>query len=590
MNKNEAQDFFKKSFKKIFFSIFLCALFPVQVLAYGWSWDIPNFDVQIKVQNDGKLLVTETITADFSREESRGILRPIPIYYRDDFGNNLKLRLKIVSIQNEKGLPWKYEETRDGEYLRLKVGDPNIYLKEPATYVITYEVERAILFFDDHDEIYWSATGTESEVPTLKATATVTFPDTVKKEDLRATCYTGSFGSTQQDCSYTITGNTISYQANSELSAYEGLTIAAKFPKNVVQQPSVLQSVAWFLIDNWGYGIPILTFGIIYYLWHSRGRDPATNRDTIMPIYKAPEDLSPAEAGVIIDERVDMRDISSTIIDLAVRGYLKIIETKSKVLFFNKTDYTFEKLKNYLVDTTLKKHEKNVLDAIFNGGMTRNLSDLKNEFYRDLPRIKDAIYDETVRKKYFSHSPEKTRELYRTIGIVMIGASLFGIGFFLEISISIAIGLAISGLIVLIFSKFMPAKTKKGVEKYYEVKGLEEFIKTAEKDRLKFQEQENIFEKLLPYAMAFDIAEKWSKAFEGILKTPPSWYQSSDPGFLTGFTTYHFLSNLNSLSSSMNSTFQSSPRGSGMGAWGGGSGFSGGFSGGGFGGGGVGRW
>ena len=518
-------------------------------------------------------------------------MRPIPISYKDNFGNNLNLRVKILSIQNEQGVPWKYEESRDGEYLRLKIGDPNIYLNKPTTYVITYEVERAILFLDDHDEIYWTATGTESEVPTLKATATVTFPETVKKDDLKAICYTGSFGSTKQDCTYNIANNTITYKANGELSAREGLTIAAKLPKKNIEPPSTIQEILWFLIDNWGYGLPFFMFGILFYLWHSRGRDPATNRDTIMPIYKAPEGLSPAEAGALIDENVDMRDISSTIIDLAVRGYLKIIETKNKVLFFNKTDYTFEKLTDYHIDTSLKKHEKHILDAIFNGGNKRDLSDLKNEFYRDLPRVREAIYKETVNKKYFTNSPEKTRDLYKTLGFVMIAGSIFGIGFFVMYSLlSVAIGLAISGVIVLIFSQFMPAKTKKGVEMYYQVKGLEEFIKTAEKDRLQFQEKENIFEKLLPYAMAFYIAEKWSKAFEGIMKTPPNWYQSSDPSFLTGFSTYHFLHNLNNLSSSMNTTFQSSPRGSSSGAWSGGSGFSGGFSGGGFGGGGVGRW
>ena len=571
--------------------IMITLLFPLQASAYGWSWDITNFNSNVQVDENAKITVTESITADFSREESHGILRPIPVSYRDSYGNNLNLRVNILSIQNEKGTPWKYEQSNDGEYLRLKIGDPTVNLNKPTTFIITYQLDRAVSFLDDHDEVYWSATGTESDVPTEKASATITLPNTVKKEDLRAICYTGTFGSKAQDCSYTIADNSVTYKANAELSAHEGLTIAVKFPKNIIKPPSFLQTIMWFLQDNWGYGIPFLVFGVLYYLWHTRGRDPATNRDTIMPIYKAPEDLSPAEAGTIIDEKVDMRDISSTIIDLAVRGYLKIVETKSKILFFNKTDYTFEKLKNYQVDTTLKNHEKYILDAIFNGGTSRMLSDLKNEFYRDLPKVRDAIYQETVNKKYFSSSPESTRTIYKSIGAVMVGGSIFGLGFFINYSLSIAVGLAISGVIVMAFSKFMPAKTRKGVEMYYQIKGLEEFIKTAETDRIKFQEKENMFEKLLPYAMAFDIAEKWSKAFEGIMKTPPSWYQSSDPGFLTGFSTYHFLNAMNSFSSSMNTTFQSSPRGSGMGAWGGGSGFGGGgFSGGGFGGGGVGRW
>ena len=125
---------------------------------------------------------------------------------------------------------------------------------------------------------------------------------------------------------------------------------------------------------------------------------------------------------------------------------------------------------------------------------------------------------------------------------------------------------------------------------YYTILGLEEFINTAEKDRIKWQEKENIFMKLLPYAMAFRIADKWSKAFEGLNKTP-SWFESTDPNFANNFNTYYFVNRLTSMSTSMATTMQTAPRSSGSGgSWSGGSGFSGGFSGGGFGGGGGGSW
>ena len=152
-------------------------------------------------------------------------------------------------------------------------------------------------------------------------------------------------------------------------------------------------------------------------------------------------------------------------------------------------------------------------------------------------------------------------------------------------SFSVFAGVVISAILIMIFGRYMPAKTKKGAETYIKILGLKEYINTAEKDRLKFQEKENIFEKLLPYAMTLGIADKWTKAFEGIYKTPPSWYQSNNPNFLNNFSTLYFFNSLNGLSSSMESAFQSSPRSSG-------SGFSsgGGFSGGGGGGGGGSGW
>jgi uncharacterized membrane protein len=99
---------------------------------------------------------------------------------------------------------------------------------------------------------------------------------------------------------------------------------------------------------------------------------------------------------------------------------------------------------------------------------------------------------------------------------------------------------------------------------------------------------ENIFEKMLPYAIALGIADKWAKACEGIFKQAPDWYQSSNPNMISHFNTYHFLNTLNSFNNTMSTNIQSAPRSS---ASGGSSGFGGGgFSGGGFGGGGGSSW
>lgn len=343
----------------------------------------------------------------------------------------------------------------------------------------------------------------------------------------------------------------------------------------------------WFLTDNWGFFLPILTFIIFYYLWYTRGRDPSTSRNTIMPIYTPPDNLSPSEVGTLIDETVDMRDISSAIIDLAVRGYLKINETKEKKFLTESTTYEFELLKDFESDSTLQKHERMLLSAIFSSGNSRKLKDLENEFYTSLPGIKDQIYDQLVKKGYFPAAPDKVRNAYSILGYVLLGGCVFGISvLIIFFSVSVIIGLALSGIIILIFAKRMPAKTKKGVDTYILIKGLEEYINTAEKDRIKFQEKENIFEKLLPYALTLGIAAKWAGAFEGLYKNPPSWYTSNDPNFHSNFSSLYLYSRLDHISTNMQSTFTSSPRS----ASGGGSGFSGGFSGGGFGGGGGGSW
>lgn len=596
---------------------FIIIIAPVKAADGYNNWEISSFDSLIQIEKNGSVMVTETIVADFSKEQHHGILRDIPVRYEDDLGNKLKLDLEIIKITDEKGVyEWPYKQYDDGDYLELKIGDPDLYLSEPATFKITYKLEDAVTFFKDHDELYWNVTGTEWPVAINSTSATIQFPPKdpaggikvanaagpvstvetempeIKKEDLQTICYTGYYGSTAQDCSIEIINNVITFKANQRLESSEGLTAVVGFPKGVVIEPAMVEKVLRFSKNNWAYLIPIILTIYLFIIWYTRGRDPEADRTTIMPHYNPPDKLTPSEVGTMIDENVDIRDITAAIIDLAIRGYIKIIEKDEKG-----EEYEFQKLKDFEKDSGLKEHEKKILQAMFDSVLgaskdTVKLSDLKNKFYRSIPGIKNQIYEELVEKGYFQKNPEKVRDNYYAIGW-----SLIGIVFFLLIFIGIFIGFkisiitVISGIIFLIFAPFMPAKTKKGVEVFYKIKGLEEYINTAEKDRIKFQEKENIFEKLLPYAMALNIAEKWSKAFEGINKTAPDWYQSSSPSFAHNFTTFYFLHSLNKINNSMQSTLQSAPRSSSSGSsWGGHSGFGGGFSGGGFGGGGGGSW
>jgi uncharacterized membrane protein len=561
--------------------------------ADSFGWDIPSFTGDIKIQTDGSILVMETIVADYSNESHHGIYRTIPVNYRDRYGNKLSLRLQVLSVKDETGKDWDYTQSTEGDNINIQIGNADVLLDKPSTFILNYKLDRAITFFDDHDEIYWNLTGNDWGVDMKKVHATVTVPSGIAEADIKATCYTGAYGASEHNCTYKTQGQTTTFDVTTAapdapaLQPGEGLTIVVGFPKNFVTPPTFLQNLLWILSDNWGYALPLIVFICLYYLWRTRGRDPKISRTAIMPIYTPPNKLTPTEIGTIIDESVDIKDISSAIIDLAIRGYIQIKELKEKVLFFDSTDYQLINIKKFEDDAKLKDHEKRLLGAIFFRGDTTKISALKNRFYKDLPGIKDAVYNELVGDGYFPTSPDKVRKTYITFGIILIAVASFGFtGISTIFSISIPIGIGASGLLLLAFAKFMPVKTKKGVETYYLIKGLEEYIGTAEKDRIKFQEKENIFEKLLPYAMTLGLATKWCTAFEGIYKTPPSWYTSTNPAWNSGFTPMLLMHSMDNMTNTMQTAFTSSPRS----AAGGGSGFGGGFSGGGFGGGGGGSW
>ena len=206
---------------------------------------------------------------------------------------------------------------------------------------------------------------------------------------------------------------------------------------------------------------------------------------------------------------------------------------------------------------------------------------MKNKFYTLLPFIIKKVYLGISHFEYFVSDPQKITKKWLAIGTTIIILSVLPFMFISSLGFIFFVSLLSSGILFLIFSPFMPKRTKKGTEAYWHSLGFKEYINTAEKYRVQFQEKENIFEKYLSYAIIFGLAEKWAKAFEGIYTTPPSWYEGD---FGPRFAAYTFVSSLNRSLSHVNSAFVSRPGGGGSGFGGGG------FSGGGGGGGGGGSW
>jgi uncharacterized membrane protein len=294
-----------------------------------------------------------------------------------------------------------------------------------------------------------------------------------------------------------------------------------------------------------------------------------------------------------------MRDISATIIDLAARGYLQIKEIKHEGIFRNDTDYQFIKLKEFRNDSQLLPHEKSLLRGIFGNEDTFvTLSSLQGSFYTDLEDIRDAVYDAVVRQGFFPRNPDVVRKTYRFFGGAIAGLGVGG-AFFqwiaanngqqLPWTTAAALGVAASGVVIMLFAPILPRKTPRGAQLHEEILGFEEFLTRAEGAELKTAEQQNIFERLLPYAMALGVAELWAKRFAKLQLQRPEWYQGSFSG---PFQPVIFTRQLGYASSSMNRSLSVAPRSAGGAAsWSsGGSGFSGGFSGGGGGGGGGGAW
>ena len=574
------------------FLFLLVAVLAQSNSAAAKSWRISNFQDNITVSPDGSAQVSETITLVFVGEW-HGIHRTIPIEYPGPDGTNYQLFLDVTSVTGEDGAKLKYDSSTSGAYRDLKIYIPDAF-NATRTVNIAYRVRNATRFFDQYDEFYWNVTGNDWPVPIEHATATVHFPDAASGS-LRAQAFTGVYGSTERDATATVEGSTANFETSNPLPMRGGMTIDVYIPKGVLKAPSALMKLFWFIGSNPAVFLPLVTLVVMLGLWWFAGRDPDPGM-SVAPMYDPPPGISPAEAGTLLDDRIHPRDITSTIVDLAVRGFIKIEETDEKGLLFHNKDYIFHLLQKRQDWSGLAPHERVMLENIFAGDASdTRLSSLKNRFYTAVPVVRTDIMSALKQKGIYTLDPDSANgySIGAGFGILIPFAVLQILGwvdFFSSVPI-VVICLLISAIIWFLFARQMTAKTLKGARTHIAVLGFQEFMNRVDADRLKVMPP-NTFEKFLPYAMALGVEHHWAQAFSGIVKDSPTWYVGPGYGYGMMFNPILFSSSMHGMATDMHQVFVSAPRASSAGSgWGGGGGFGGGgFSGGGFGGGGGGAF
>jgi hypothetical protein len=213
-------------------------------------------------------------------------------------------------------------------------------------------------------------TGNHWKVPIREASADVTLAVKKKSKDLWTAGYTGSYGSKGSDCDHETVDNRARFLTRRNLRVGEGLTIAFGWDKGLVFPPSSWKRFLWTinLRENWVFLLPILSLISMAALWYGRGRDPRV-RESVTVMYEPPKfdgkPLTPAEVGALIDEKLDPRDITSSIVGLAVKGYIKIEETKKEGWIRDSTDYYLKKIKE--ADATLGPFETELMKSLFQG-------------------------------------------------------------------------------------------------------------------------------------------------------------------------------------------------------------------------------
>ncbi|GAB6898710.1 DUF2207 domain-containing protein [Kineosporia succinea] len=579
---------------------------------------ITSYDVTMTLRADDSMRVEEKITYDFGdADDKHGITRDIPIEFDYDSDHTRQYPLSDLSVSVD-GAASEPEEDR-GKQVSLRIGDPGETVSGTHEYTIAYTLRGVVNDIDDatdeHQELYWNAIGSEWDVPIARATATVKGPAAVQE----ALCFRGQTGSTAT-CRVTVTQGQARFDSSGALDAGSGLTVVAAFPAGTFPDAAPILAEKWKIGNAFelsplsgagSAGALALIGGGALWLASRRGRDEkylgltpglepgyqqeqrvglvSRRRAPVAVQFQPPRDMRPGELGTLIDERANVVDVTATIIDLAVRGYLRIEEVEQEGRF-RKGDWKLVALQP--PPGRLADYEQFLLDKLFGGRGQVLLSQLKQTFRSDLQKVQSMLYSEVTRQGWFRGNPSHVRIRWTVLGVLALLASIAAavlLTVFTHFAL-VGVALVLGSIVLLVCAQRMPARTARGTALLAQAKGFELYLTKAEADEIRWQEQQDIFSRYLPFAIVFGVAERWAQVFDRLAASgaqfdPPDWYIGSMYGYY-GFNYAAFGASVDSFSTttsgSLSAATPSSSGGSGFGG--------GGFSGGGGGGGGGGSW
>jgi len=624
----------------------LCALavltlaFPLQ--ARAGAERILSFDSRIEVRRDARLLVTETIRVEArGRFIKRGIYRDFPTLYSDSKGRRHRVDFALQQVLRD-GRPEAHHAQTIKNGTRLYIGRKDVFL-EPGLYeyTISYVTDRQLGFFKDHHELYWNVTGNGWEFIIEKASCQVILPDGAAENLLETDAYTGPQGAKGKDFeTERRTDGSVVFRTTRTLAPAEGLTVVVSWPKGYVKEPTPADRKRYFLRDYGSMlrGGAVLAVLLAYYLfvWYRVGRDP--QKSTIIPLFHPPKGLSAASTRYIVRKGYDPKIFAVALTSAAVKQHVKIIEKKG-VFSLQKAE---EKPSTDLSDDekialeVLGEKEACKLDSTRASFLIRTAEKLKIHLSKSYEKVyfvmnlhwfgygillsillgvAIAFWPGAASSvslffgfwisfwgaftlamcvgalqcwRSARRGPEIARAVFFTaFALPFLAAWIFAIREFHGISgwppLVFMAGMA---LINLGFYEWLKAPTLAGRKILDRIEGFRMFLSTTERDRLKSwdppEDTFELYERFLPYAMALDVEDKWSRRFSSILTAHETSDGSYHPWY-TGPMSSNFGSSFgSSLASTISSA--SSPPGSSSGGGGGGS------SGGGGGGGGGGGW
>ena len=603
------------------------------------EYQITKLDILATVNENNSIDIIETYNVDFY-VSSHGIYRTLNKYEQISYidNGNPKYERYEISLSNiDCSTYYSVSENSNGYY--IKIGDPKSYASNQESYTLSYTINLGDDKITSFDQLYYNFVGTGWDTKISNISLSVKFEKTITDREIYI-----YIGTENEDITETImiNNNQFYYQYDGTLPAHKGLTVRTILDEGYFE--TIKQS---HLTDYLLLGISVAIVLIATAIFFTQN-----NKSKVIPIveFSAPNGITPADAGYIIDKKIDRGEISAIIVYWASKGYLQIKESEGKTILIKIKD----------ADDNMKGYEKAIFNTMFSGD--KKEYDISSENIKVAQEINNAKAPITAEnEKFFSKKISTLKILFTAvfsilfaiityftsrqvllieIGVldsiligtgVFLGAYLiyyafsrkltmrafsffmtlfFGILVLLTAYITIAyftfnpysnplfntitLPMLLSTLLLfaILFNERVEGKNKE----IGKILGLRKFILLTEKDRIKKLANENpsLFYDILPFAYVLGISGQWIDKFKDIELSTPSWYLS-DQNIVSIYIGMRLLTSINTLNFVMVKLLGTTlgkiiVAGKVIGSIGGGFGKGGGRSGGGLGGGGGGRW
>ena len=621
----------------IFFFVLSNSLFAQNSTALLQE-QILNYDVILTLEKNGLLTVEETIKVNVKGEQiKRGIYRKIPLERKDQYGDDQRVSYNVIEVLHN-ATEAKYNKSIKGDYLNIRIGEKDVFLDhEEHTYKITYTTTDQVGFFENYDELYWNATGTEWLLPINKVTVKVKLPEGATSN--QEYCYTGAKGSTVRNCRFKNEEGYVIFEADS-LQKYQGLTIATGFTKGIMENPLPIEKPSIWIRNLDVYltsAITVIYLLFLFFSWALLSRK--FKKEVVVPTFKVPKNISPAMARLLVFKRIDDISLVATLVNLHVKKYIRITKKKHTYLIEHNADSTsdmleidqqkfFKELFGYLKRPIYlnKKYNSFMSDA-----KKALLKSLKNDFNKSnllkskVPYVILSVIITIAAYGYLHVYAVKEDPIHVLILSVVFGIiatvgynlaknskrmSAGEVFFFLIFFLIFSLGFLFVGIgdekfpficfplsVIFIAANWMFIKNlqilskKEGIKARLEILGLKKYITVAEQDRFDMLNDPDksleFYEELLPYAIAFGLENRWAEKFNTVLEKTIL----EEDSFINNYSNDFSIRMSNFVGASYTGTggsFSSSSTGSSSSSGSGSSG--GGYSGSGGGGGGGGGW